>query len=146
MAYLIFENIEGNNLHRIAANEADKNSLHLSSTQTIKEISDNDFEDLIKNKKYVSNFDGANVTYDTIVVPDVGFSENDIKQHHKILIDVIENFLQNNALNAMATPLTNYKNYLSNFDYSSLTYPLNISWEEYCSINSITYYHCLQIP
>ena len=49
MAYLIFENIEGNNLHRIAANEADKNSLHLSSTQTIKEISDNDFEDLIKN-------------------------------------------------------------------------------------------------
>ena len=98
MAYLIFENIEGNNLHRIAANEADKNSLH--------------------------------------------FSENDIKQHHKILIDVIEIFLQNNGLNAMATPLTNYKNYLSNFDYSSLTYPLNISWEEYCSINSITYYHC----
>ena len=43
------------------------------------------------------------------------------------------------------TRCNNYHTYLKSLDTTSLTYPINSTWEKYCSDNSIVYMSSLQI-
>ena len=36
--------------------------------------------------------------------------------------------------------------FVDSFDVSSISFPLNKSWEKHCEENSITYVHPLQLP
>lgn len=145
MAYFIFEN---NNLFKIAANDADKNSLNLSPTAVVKTVSDTDFEEVRQQIKHVSSFDGTNISYDVFgTTGESGIINEDVlKANHKGVLDIINAFLKNNPSNSMYSAVNDYKNYLESFDYSSITYPIIVSWEKYCSDNSITFFHPLQIP
>ena len=46
----------------------------------------------------------------------------------------------------MYDSVKNYYEYLQNLDYSTITYPINYSWEKYCNDNGISFFHPLQIP
>jgi len=54
--------------------------------------------------------------------------------------------LNNNNGNAMESQVQTYLNTLNSFDTSTITYPLESTWEKYCVDNSITFLHPLQIP
>jgi hypothetical protein len=51
-----------------------------------------------------------------------------------------------NASNPLFSSIQSYKNYLTGFDTSTLSFPMTVSWEKYCEDNGISYYHPLQIP
>lgn len=147
MAYLIFSN--DNTLYRIAANDTDLNSLNLpnpiGSAYNVQTISDADFELVRTNQKSVS-FDGTTITYadQTWKFP----NEANLKGYMDgFPLFRCSSFLNcNESTHAMYSNVIDYQNTLLGFDRESITYPLNTSWEQYCSSNSITYYHPLQIP
>ena len=63
-----------------------------------------------------------------------------------MIIEEIKNFLDKNPSNGFYTRCNNYLNYLETLDYSSISFPIDKSWENYCEENSIPYLHPLQIP
>ena len=70
-----------------------------------------------------------------------------LQEHHENLIQSFEAFLTpSNSSKSLYSSINDYNNYLKNFDYDSLTYPLNKTWEQYCNDNSINYINPLQIP
>lgn len=153
MAYAIITN---NELYRIASNETEKNDLNINeSDYIIKDISDADF---LKLKNNIASITFAN---DTLTITDkpadtiLGTTEEIeaeskrlLQEHHQNLINQFNAFLksESNANKSLYSTIQSYKNYLNDFDYDSLTYPLNKTWEEYCSDNSISYISALQIP
>jgi|TARA_R100000084_G_scaffold35043_1_gene13930 hypothetical protein len=141
MAYLIFNS--DNNLVKIAANDSDRDSQNIVlSNHSVVSVSDADF---LKVKT------GSSATYDgtsvTIVEQDALFNNfSNLQIHFDNVIKSIKEFSKNNASNSLYTNLNNYKEYLETFDSSSVSFPLNKTWEKYCDENSITFYHPLQIP
>jgi len=143
VAYLIFNS--DNNLVKIAANDSDRDSQNIVlSDHSVVSISDDDFLK-VKTNASEATYDGTNVTITDISDPLIE-TEEGLKITIQNIIDAISYFAINNQDNTLYTPLNNYKTTLENFDTSSLTFPLNKSWEQYCSENSITFYHPLQIP
>jgi len=146
MAYFIFaKNIDQNNLYRIAQNDTDKNGLIFNEkTDTVKTVSDVDFNKVRESKATV------NLESDSVVISDVSLNipnENALKSNINIIIGICDNFLQKyDSNNSMYSAVSNYKNVLESFDTSSVSFPINKSWETYCSENSITYLNPLQIP
>jgi len=143
MSYLIFNT--DNNIVKIAANDSDRDSQNIIlANYNVTDISDSDFLK-IRTGAATATYDGTNVTI-TDSTGNFIENENDLKVILEQTISFISQFLNENEDNSLYSPLNNYKNYLKNFDTSSLTFPLNKSWEEYCNENSITFYHPLQIP
>jgi|TARA_R100001460_G_scaffold6517_6_gene17112 hypothetical protein len=147
MAYLVFNS--DNSLFRIAANDTDLGNLNLpdplGSSYNLQTINDSDFESVRKNLKEVS-FDGTTITYTDQTWK---WPNQDVLNNYfvSIVYDRCEAFLNvNQDSHPMYNSIRNYQMDVQSFDISSLTYPMEISWEEYCSNNSITYYHPLQIP
>ena len=144
MAYLIVN--DQNCIYKIAANDTDKNSLNCTfPPYTTIDISDADF---LKVKQYIVdiNISDGSATFTDINDPDISITEEEVKAHHKTLIKYFRQFLRFNPSNSFYTPCQNYCNYLETLDYSSITFPLNKNWEQYCEDNSIAYFHPLQIP
>jgi len=155
MAYVIISN---NQIYRIASNETEKNELNINQNDYIvKDISDADFLRIKKDDVYTSF---ANDTL-TITNKDedntiIGATPEEIKeesikflkQYHEELIKLFDVFLigENNSSKSLYSTIQSYRDYLSNFNYDSLTYPLNKTWEQYCHDNSISYISPLQIP
>ena len=144
MAYLIVN--DQNCVYKIAENDTDKNNLNCTfPPYTTIDISDVDFLKVKQNLVDISISDGS-ATFTDRIDPDISITEEDVKDQHKNLIKYIEQFLRNNSSNPFYTPCQNYCNYLETLDYSSITFPLNKTWEQYCEDNSIAYFHPLQIP
>jgi len=110
----------------------------------VKDISDADFNSIRQSLKHPSLVEDT-VSYEdlTIIFLD---SEKLSNYFSKTVIPLIDNFLEMNPGNAMWDELNTYKKVLETTDVSAITYPYNFSWEKYCTDNSITYYHPLQIP
>jgi hypothetical protein len=141
MAYLIFNS--DNNLVKIASSDLDKDSQNIVlADHTVRDVSDSDFLK-VKTEAYVT-YDGTNIT---ITDTEYSFSdEESLKVYLKNVVSTLTRFLSENNDNSLYINLNNYKEYLETFDTSSVTFPLNKSWEKYCNENSITFYHPLQIP
>jgi len=141
MAYLIFN---GNELYKIAANDTEKDKLHLNDSYDVQTISDTDFNNVRLNKKIVS-YDGTTITYtdETWKFPD----EENLKAY--VLVSVksaCEDYLNvNESTDPQYSEVKTYFQLIENFDFGSITYSLDKSWEEYCNDNSITFLHPLQI-
>ena len=137
--------IEKNGFFKIALNEDQKNDLNFNDTPTTHTISDTDFNEVIKDKLIISISDGVVTT----AANEQGLfeTEEELKKKHETLKTALKNFLDNNSSskNLYSTAQT-YYNTLNSFDYSTITFPLTKSWEEYCNDNSIEYLHYLQIP
>ena len=164
MAYAIFTS--DNNLVHIAANDSDRDALNImQSLCVIKDISDSNFTKLQLNTAGIT-YDGTNVTitdYDDGLtraannlnrqVSDstkdklINFgAQADLDGYLKNITDRLGDFVKNNSSNSMYTVCNNYLTYLNSLDTSSLSYPLGKSWEQYCTDNSISFVHPLQIP
>ena len=147
MAYLIFNS--DNNIVKIAASDSDRDSQNIVlAHHTVKDVSDSDFLK-VRMGISIATYDGTNVTITDLTNMSINMSienENQLKSTLKNIINIILNFSQNNQDNLLYNSLNNYKEYLENFDTSSLTFPVDKSWEHYCNENSITFYHPLQIP
>lgn len=142
MAYVITIN---DNVYKIAANDADKNQINAEFPPYVAHsISDANFEKLKTNSAFAAINNGSVVITD---ITDITYSEEQLKEHHKSLIGLFDAFLNpNNESKTIYSTAETYKNYLSNLDYSTLTFPINSSWEKYCEDNSITYVNPLQLP
>ena len=144
MAYLIVD--ESNNLYKIAANDTDRDSQNCSMPpySTI-DISDEDFAKVKQNQVSITISNGSATFTD-----EPGFNyeaQQDLVNYHTNLKNQLKQFVRNNdSSNALFTPCNNYMDSLNSFDYSTITFPLNSSWEKYCEDNSISYVHPLQIP
>ena len=160
MAYFIFD--QNNSLTNIAKNDSDKDSLNRDvNTEIVKDVSDSDANSVILGESTVS-FDGTNVTVtpvDTSVQPDVpdpnytpgttnAFEDQTGLKNYidKCVFPAVKDFVDNNPNNSMYSGIKTYHDYLQNIDYSSITFPISVSWEKYCNDNGITFYHPLQIP
>jgi len=147
MAYITFLN---NMVYRIASNEVEKNELNINENDyVIKEINDVDFLKIKKDNPLVSleNNNVSIVDGPSEFEQDQEKSKTMLQEHHENLIRSFEAFLTpSNSSKSLYASINDYNNYLKNFDYDSLTYPLNKTWEQYCNDNSINYINPLQIP
>tara|TARA_R110000803_G_scaffold210796_1_gene283787 strand:+ start:720 stop:1151 length:432 start_codon:yes stop_codon:yes gene_type:complete len=143
MAYLV--NKDG--YFKIALNEIQKNDLNFNSTAVTHTISDADFNQIRKNKSYVTIVDGVvevNVFETTEFFRE---NEEELKHDHQNLKKILKDFLDNNpSSKELYSQAQTYYDTLNNLDYSTITFPLNKTWEDYCEENSIQYLHYLQIP
>jgi hypothetical protein len=144
MAYLIV-NDEGF-LYKIAKNDTDKNNLNCNFPpyKTI-DISDTDF---LKVKKGLVSIDISNgsATFADLDFSKHNIEENNLKNYHQNILPIFNDFLNNNPSNGFYTECKNYYDYLKTFNYSSISFPLNKTWEQYCEDNLIPYLNPLQVP
>ena len=145
MAYVISVN---NNLFKIAANEQDKNDLNIFFPPAVAiDITDANFAKVKNNTAIIT------VSGDTTTITDVDTSgafptQDQLENYVNSVKQIIKYFIANssNLSKTNGSAINDYYNTLDSFDFSTITFPLNKSWEEYCEDNSITYFHCLQIP
>lgn len=144
MAYYITSDGTKTNTFRIAENDSAKNNLGLASQCVSHTISSSEFNYLKNNTKIVSGHDGTNFIYSDIACryPDAA----NLTIYINIIIDSLNSALERYPNHADASNWKTYKNYLNSFDTSTVTFPLEISWEKYCEDNSITYINTLELP
>jgi hypothetical protein len=125
MAYLIFN---GNDLYKIASSD-EKVHMNIEDVYyNVKTVSDSDFDNVRKNKKS-AKLSGDSVVYEDIVT--LFINEESLQKHINEIVAQLEIFLESNPDNPMYSGLETYKNVLLSQDLSSITYPLNKTWEEY---------------
>ena len=128
------------------ATDSDANNLNINKSDYVeKTLSDEDFSAVRQGLKKISlSGDTINLVEDNYTFPDQTTLSNYI---NKVVIPALDQFLESNEEHPMWTAINNYKFQISEqIDLSTITYPLNSTWEKYCEDNSITYYHPLQIP
>jgi hypothetical protein len=146
MAYFIFTGTGQGNLYRIAENDSDKNGLHFSENNSIvKVVSDSDFLK-IKSEKAQVYLDGDNVVIedgsDDSVYQEASELQDVINKHVAICNQFIEN--EKNQDSIFLSRVTSYKNMCESFDTSTVTFPLNKTWQAYLTDNSIDFISPLQ--
>ena len=101
------------------------------------------------------NFKKASLINNVVVFEDldpISFADSEglFLYLSKGVLPLLNAFLKQklNKDNPMWNDLNTYKLFLDNTisGQNEITYPINSSWEKYCSDNSITYFHALQIP
>jgi len=147
MAYAILTKDPSiHNIYRIAEDEDEKNSLNIfENDYRVIEISEADFTSLQQVTKRLSTSTADSITLEPIS-GGTEMIESDLKKVHKEIIKAINRFLKNNSNNPQYSFWNTYKSTLENFDYSTITFPLTKSWEQYCTDNSISHKSPLQIP
>tara|TARA_Y100001937_G_C7116426_1_gene330353 strand:+ start:411 stop:854 length:444 start_codon:yes stop_codon:yes gene_type:complete len=146
MAYIIFNN--RGELLNIAANDTELGWWVFADNCTVKDVSQSDFDNVRFNLMTCS-LDGDTINYesklgiDTDGTPFTTYIWTDAAELQSHL-DLLKNKLQESIDNGH-TQYQDYLNYLESFDVSSLTYPLNQSWEQWCNDNGVNFYNTLQI-
>ena len=147
MAYAILvKDPSIHDIYRITEDEDEKNSLNIfENDYRVIEISEADFTSLQQVTKRLSTSTADSITLEPIS-GDTEISESELKDLHTRTINLINSFLKNNSSNPQYSFWNTYKSTLENFDYSTITFPLTKSWEQYCTDNSISHKSPLQIP
>jgi hypothetical protein len=109
----------------------------------VKQISEQQFNDLNLGLKMFDYVDGDNVFLKDVVAPPGGFGFNntsEINQYIEIEINVFKNCLQ--VKNFSNNPqfkqeIENYLEFLKNFDANSITLPMNSTFHQYLSNNNL---------
>jgi len=141
MAKVILSN---GSVYKISA-DSDISSHPVNDVHTQMDLTNEDFNSVRLNQKYLSMSDGVLNTADM----EYNFqNEEELKHYIDCVIKDLNNFLDidSNSSNPMFNGLQTYRTFLNQFDVSTITFPYEKSWEEYCNDNSITFFHPLQIP
>jgi hypothetical protein len=141
MAKVILSN---GSVYRISA-DSDISSHPVNDVHTQMDLTNDDFNSVRLNQKDISVSDGVLNTSDA----EHNFqNEEELKNYIDSVIKNLNIFLDNdlNSSNPMFNSLQTYRTFLNQFDVSTITFPYEKSWEEYCNDNSITFFHPLQIP
>jgi hypothetical protein len=148
MSYFIFfknsENINGV-IYKIAENQSDLNLLNIRK-EDYKIIQDSvvDFDSLKLNKKSPDKY-----IQETINYVDLNFSFPKIDfltSYINSLKISINQFLEVNSSHPSFSTWKNYYNQLNNLELKNITFPLNMSLEEYFKSINLPYYNILQLP
>lgn len=144
MAYVISKN---NIVMKVAANEAAKNEMNFAFPPYVAtEVNDADFAKYIKHRADFTIAGDGTVTAVDLEQPSFADQET-LELYIGSVKETMNQFLKApNSSKTIYSTINTYKSTLDSFDFSTITYPLNKSWEEYCEENSITYVHPLQIP
>ena len=146
MAYFIFLNDQTqDSLYRIAENQNDLNSLNINKNfYTIIEDTQSNFESLKYGTKQVIKYENNNIVYENVSI----FFNNkeSLKDYINCTKDNLKLFLNNNTTHIKYNDLNNYYNQLDSLDLNNITYPLNISLEQYFKDQNQPSFHPLQIP
>jgi hypothetical protein len=159
MAYFIFtksENSSGS-IYRIAENQSDLNNLNIiQSDYTIIEDSSVNFDAIKYGTKNIVQYIGNTIVYEdssTSFVDEVDKQGEIIKSAKQILTNYIsyfktfiQNFTKNNKNHPLFNRWNDYYNQLNNLNLDSITYPLNVSLEQYLKDNNQTSLNPLQLP
>jgi hypothetical protein len=148
MAFFILDSNDG--ILNIAANEAEKNNLNVSIPPAISVTVTEDEFNKFKKGESMPTVNNGSVTFEDVPtdVPPSFVNQEALKdelKHIQIKIKQFKN-ISSNQNKILWNTITTYGDLLDSFDFSSITYPLNKTWEQYCEDNSITYIHPLQIP
>ena len=144
MAYLIFSKVDSS-LFKIAANDTDKNNLNIIDDQwTIKDATDSEFNS-VRNEEKIPELSGDTVTFTDL---DTSYTNAvELQAWITNVIQLCDDFISaDNKNNPNYDAINTYNQYLKSFDTTSITYPLNISWEQYCADNGTVYFNTLQLP
>lgn len=136
------------NLSKIVENENDQQYYPSSDTCDIVTVSAEDFKKIKTNEWQITGYDGTNLSFEQPTVnSNVPEDTQEILETHiNSLIQAITVWLTDNPLHPKKTEWENYKNYLNSLNYSSITFPINKTWERYCEDNSIAYKNLLELP
>ena len=159
MAYFIFtksENKSGS-LYRIAENQSDLNNLNIvQSDYTIIEDSSVNFDAVKYGTKNIVQYNGNTIVYEdsfTSFVDDINKEGKIIKSAKLILSDYIsyfktfiQDFTKNNKNHPLFNRWNDYYNQLNTLNLDNITYPLNVSLEQYFKDNNQTSLNPLQLP
>jgi hypothetical protein len=144
----IFFNTEG---YIIKISE-ESNFLNLNiepSISIVKDISDEEYNSIRQNFKKASLINNV-VVFEDLDPISFADSEGLFFYLSNGVLPLLNAFLKQklNKDNPMWNDLNTYKLFLDNTisGQNEITYPINSSWEKYCSDNSINYFHTLQIP
>jgi len=144
MAFAYFTKDEGQ-LYKVCENEAAKANLNCNEDDyTVQSISDDLFNDIIKSKKWIEYKDST-VNITDIDFPDGWPSAEVLKQDLKDKCELMNTWANSNVNNPTYNNVITYINYIDKFDFSSLSFPLMVTWEEYCDNNSVPFFHPLQL-
>ena len=141
MAKVILSN---GSVYKISA-DSDISSHPVNDVHTQMDLTNEDFNSVRLNQKDISVSDGVLNTADM----EYNFqNEEELKNYIDSVIKILNSFLDidSNSSNPMFNSLQTYRTFLNQFDVSTITFPYEKSWEEYCNDNSITFFHPLQIP
>lgn len=109
------------------------------------EISQADFTSLQLGEKVFSH-DGTNIVLkDPKMIVAPPYNEEQLKDHFNLIKDRLKELIKGKPDSAWKTELSNYLNVLENFDLSTITYPLNISFEKHLSNQGYTVLSPLQL-
>ena len=118
---------------------------HFQDKGLVKQITDQQFNDLNLNKKIFDYVDGDNVVLkDPVKLEGFGFKDKtQCDNAIKNILEVYPNILKAKAASfanntQFKQDVENYIEFLKNFDTNSLTYPIDITFEEYLTNNSLT--------
>lgn len=145
MAYIIHIN---DDIYKIASNDTERDEVSAAIPPYVAtEISDSDFSKIKKNIAVVS-ISGGTVSITDLDTSSIIFQDEDeLKGYIETLKPLMQSFIQkDNESKSLYSTINSYLTTLNTHDYSSITYPLNNTWEKYCEDNSIDYINTLQIP
>jgi hypothetical protein len=147
MAYFIFTKDSDNiisSIYRIAENESDLNNINIEKTvYKIIEDTDSNFELVKLGKKFPEKYENNSITY---ISNEFNFSLESLKNYIEEYKKNILQFLNNNKNHLLFNRWNNYYNQLNTLNLNNITYPLNISLEQYFKDQNLTYLNPLQIP
>ena len=144
MAYVLVDNgRDKTDVNRICLDDASLANFNVPSNIQKVSITTSEFNNLKNGTKVISGHDGTNYSF---ADSSHSFTEQALKDYHQDVIQRCNDFLNSNPSNSLWSNIKDYRDLLLDYDYSSITFNLDKSWEKYCEDNSITYFHPLQIP
>jgi hypothetical protein len=147
MAYFIFtkdlDNITGS-IYRIAENESDLNNMNIEkNVYKIIEDTDSNFELVKLGKKFPEKYVNNSITY---ISNEFKFNLENLKNYIEEYKKNIFQFLNNNRNHVLFNRWNDYYNQLNTLNLENITYPLNVSLEQYFKDQNLTSLNPLQIP
>tara|TARA_R110000868_G_scaffold211616_1_gene461663 strand:- start:1305 stop:1748 length:444 start_codon:yes stop_codon:yes gene_type:complete len=146
MAYIIYTN--ENKLVGMADNDNDRDNYTGIELLKAITISDADYLKVKNTEAIIGDYDAVNSQHTVEDIEIVPIENADELNNHLESIKVrLNSFLKipANQPKLIWTRCNDYNTYLKSLDTTSLTYPINSTWEKYCSDNSIVYMNSLQI-
>lgn len=146
MAYFITTKGDKTRIYRIAADDTAKDNLIITNIDNVYDVisvSDDEYNYLKNNTKYITAYNGSNYTF---VDCDISLVQEDLENYIDSVKKQLRTAIEGYSSHPDNSSWQSYYNYLDNLDFSSLTYPINSSWEKYCLDNSISFVHPLQLP
>jgi hypothetical protein len=147
MSYFIFtrdcDNLEGT-LYKVAENQYDLNNLNINQND-YKIISDTqeNFNSVKFGNKYAIKYNDSTIIYtDQTNI----FNKNTLSSYVENFKNNIKNFTNNNPNNPLLNRWNDYYNQLNSLNLDSITYPLNVSLEQYFNDLGQSSLSPLQLP